>query len=287
MFGTIPGLIDPVPPYTTIEKYLYLSSSPESAAAELVQPLNDNTCLQAASDSPLQVDCYIMSIFAEILSIATQVPWNHSWHKRLAALIKALGKQAAPPEEVCVPFSERYGIVDFKWSNYPTFGMQHAEDFNYKNRYNEQVEAADVWSPQEWLSMNAFLATLVAEGFGPGTKMFAESGFQVLTNTLEITRTVAALEDNVPSAAVWILAAGNDFHKNRGVEMDLGLNSALVSHFKGPNTLNDERWKFWEERFQDLARRADLSSETRGWAAKAASCMAGLKWTEFWACPWL
>jgi len=46
---------------------------------------------------------------------------------------------------------------------------------------------------QEWLSMNNFLAVLVAEDFGRLEKQFAGSGVKVLVYTLENPRSTIAL----------------------------------------------------------------------------------------------
>jgi hypothetical protein len=267
----------PGPPFTIIEAYLRNSSTPENAATELVLLLNDGTCLGAPYESPLRVDCYIESIFGESMHIATQLPWDHIWHERLAALIKALGKKDAPPKEVCDKMRSYCSSGEFKWSNFPTFGVQQGESFDYRSRFTanaSDVARLDWWSPKEWLSMNAFLATLVAEEFGSLAKSFAKSGFWVLTNTLEIQRDVIALEENVPSAAVWILKAGKWLREHRGLELSLGLPIGVTSDFKGPNMLSDERWKFWADRFKKLTARNDLSLETRDWASRAADFMA-------------
>jgi hypothetical protein len=69
---------------------------------------------------------------------------------------------------------------EFKWSNFPTFGAQQGEAFDYKSRFTANKSAVaklDWWSPEEWLSMIAFLATLVAEEFGSLAKSFANLGF--------------------------------------------------------------------------------------------------------------
>jgi len=155
----------------------------------------------------------------------------------------------------------------------------HTESFDYKSRLRANASAVgrlDWWSLEEWLGMNAFLATLVAEEFGSRVESFAGSGIWVLANTLEIPQEVIFLEENVPSAAVWILKAGQWFRGHRGLELEhgLGLPRGVDSDFKGPQILSDERWKFWEDRFKNLAEQNDLSSETRDWASRAANSMA-------------
>ena len=87
------------PPFTILERHLLTSSSSEDGAQELVRPLIDGTCLQAPFESKLRVDCYVYLIFADIMYIAAQIPWNHPWHQRLGSLIKAPGKQPAPPRK--------------------------------------------------------------------------------------------------------------------------------------------------------------------------------------------
>lgn len=132
-------------------------------------------------------------------------PWDHDWHERFAALFKALGQKEAPPKEVCDKMRSYCSNGEFKWSEFPSFGLLQGESFNYKSRFNtiaSEVARLDWWSPEEWLSTNAFLATLVAKEFGALAKTFAKNGFWVMTNTLEISQDVIVLEENVPSAAV-------------------------------------------------------------------------------------
>lgn len=139
----------PGAPFTIIEAYLRNSSPPEDAATELVRPLNDGTCLGAPYESPLRVDVYIESIFGACTHIAAQLPWDHDWHERFAALFKALGQKEAPPEEVCDKMRSYCSNGEFKWSEFPSFGLLQGESFNYKSRFNtiaSEVARLDWWS---------------------------------------------------------------------------------------------------------------------------------------------
>jgi hypothetical protein len=195
-------------------------------------------------------------------------------------LIKALGKKEAPPKEVCDKMRSYCSRGEFKWSNFPAFGAQHAEDFNYKNRCIANTSAIarlDWWPLEEWLSLNAFLATLVAAEFGSLAQSFARSVFSVLMYTLEIERDITALEENVPSAAVWVITAGRWFREHPGLELRFTLPEGVTSDFKGPSGLSEERWKFWKDKFEQLVSRNDLGLKTRNWASRAAKSMVEME----------
>jgi hypothetical protein len=260
----------PGPPFTIIDRFLRSpASTAEDTVVEILRPLNDSSCLQEPWNSPYNTRNYIAGIFGEVFHIATQLPCEHPWHHRLAKLVKALGKQPPPPRAVCVD----YGDADFSWAWHPNFGSQHAESWSYQTRLRENA-GYDTWSPQEWLSMNNFLAVLVAEDFGRLEKQFAGSGLKVLVYTLENPRSTVTLENNISSAAIWILTAGNWLREHQGPDLDLRFRG-LATDFKGPIGLTDERWQLWGQKFQELAGRSDLSAEAREWASRAADYISG------------
>jgi len=135
----------------------------------------------------------------------------------------------------------------------------------------------DCWSSEEWLNINKFCSLLVAEHIETS---FAQDGLWVLRNTLEITRDLETLEDNIPSAAVWILTAGRWIHENRGLHLWSNLErleeNPHIEDYQGSDGLSDERWQYWEGKFKKLALRSDLKEGTRAWALSAEQYMARL-----------
>jgi hypothetical protein len=87
-------------------------------------------------------------IFAECMNIAIQLPWGLTWHERPALLLHALKKQPAQPPQECEQFAQVGGwSFKFKWSDFPTFGMQQGESYDYKCRDGLYCPEYDSWSP--------------------------------------------------------------------------------------------------------------------------------------------
>ena len=84
-------------------------------------------------------------------------------------------------------------------------------------------------------------------------------------------RDIDALEDNIPSAAVWIITAGKYLYENNG--LDLSRVEWEGNNPNSSNRLSEGRWKTWEDQFVDLSRRSELSEEVRRWAEIAAQIM--------------
>jgi hypothetical protein len=278
---------EPGTPFTVIQRFLESSTSDSitsdaaAAVVDLTGPMTTNNCSRAAND-PLYPSNHIYRIFSHLTDIALQIPHSHIWHQRLASLLRAIKGQPPPPLAVSEAVRLTWG-TNFNWETFPTFALQQGELFDHKNRFEWQRRRhhmwSEMWSPQEWLSINKFISLLVAEnlvGEGRTGLGFDRSGLLVLSHTLEVPRLIQTLEDNVPVAAVWILTAGKWIYEHRGLPLESPWR-ALESRFEeydGPDGLNDERWEFWKFKFQELSDIHDLREETRAWARAAADHMA-------------
>ncbi|KAH8650620.1 hypothetical protein BGZ60DRAFT_520440 [Tricladium varicosporioides] len=275
----------PQPSFTIIEAFLRNSLDPDATATELVKLVMDEGCLDLNPQSFLHPLNYIPGISGECISIATQIPYSHPWHYRLASLLIALKKQPAPPKAVyqtCTP--DLPDTYEFHWDQFPELMPMLHDFFGYKNRWNQSIRSggrdggcdSDCWSPIEWLNINTFVSILVGEKFAPFEllKGCAQLGLTVIRNTLEVTpRDVGTLEDNVPSCVVWIMNAGKWMRENPDLDSHTSWMERGVDPFAEKKGMSDERWSFWKGRLTDLQRRSDLSKETRGWAKKAVEFM--------------
>lgn len=284
----ISGDSEPGTPFTIIRSFLESSSSASvtsdaaASAVDLSRYLTTDNCSLAANH-PLHPSNYIYAIFSTLIDIAIQIPHDHTWHQRLASLLRALKGQPQPPSDVSRAVCSTWGLGEFRWEKFPTFAMQQGELFDYKNRFEWQQQRDqrwnESWSPQEWLSINKFISLLVAEdlvGEGASGLGFDRSGLLILRHTLEIPRGVKTLEDNIPACAVWILTAGKWIYEHRGLQLETPLR-ALENGFEeycGPDGFSDERWQFWKSKFQELSSRINLREKTKAWARAAADHMA-------------
>lgn len=268
---------DPDHPWRVITTYLTIASSPNTTAQTLVQlppqnPTGDHT----------------IHIFKSILEISTFIPHTHPWHQFLATLLLEIKSQPPPPPSIIQEFrnSTRYqkslAEKDFTWADLPTFDSQQFGFFVGKNRISsvnrEGVAGTqDPFTSSEWFSFNAFLALLVSQDIPP-TIDTAQTGLRVLSSVLEKARLEQPdrpdewfLQDNIPSAAIWIMTAGTWMNKYEGGDLEI-----KARHFFGMEVgpVNLE-WGIWEERLWEVSGRMDLSSNTRQWALKGAYYLSG------------
>lgn len=80
---------------------------------------------------------------------------------------------------------------------------------------------SDRWTPTQWLNLNTFVSLLVAEEVVENDLTFHVSGLLVLWHTLEFWRSAYDLEDNISSAATWILTAGNWMRNHREMALEI------------------------------------------------------------------
>ncbi len=134
----------------------------------------------------------------------------------------------------------------------------------------------------EWASLNALLAKLHAS---TDIIYLDLRGLSALLDALEEPHVdPKAFDDLVPAAAMWILFAGERIKGNDvgyakhtiDVDQTKRLPWSRGALWTGERGFSDARWEFWKARFEVLAERDDVESETRNWARKAEIRMSGI-----------
>jgi hypothetical protein len=276
-------------PFTIMRDFLASSTSENIslAAAEAAANLTRNlpTGNYSGEDDYLRsASFYVTGLFDTVEDIAMQTPAGHIYHYRLVALLSALKEQPQPAPELRQMIESDYPFDDreFRWDELPSFSYSYYEQFSYKSRFEpwtSQDVFSDCWTPTQWLNLNTFVSLLVAEEVVENDLTFHVSGLLVLWHTLEFRRSANDLEDNIPSAATWIILAGSWMHKHRELALQIPwvpLEDEVLE-YDGPKVgFNDERWQFWKSKFQYLSARDDLTVDARMCAQKAADHMASL-----------
>ncbi|KAI0132843.1 hypothetical protein BJ170DRAFT_615544 [Xylariales sp. AK1849] len=279
MFGTMDpklGELDPShaeysesqPIFQIVNNYLRdPKEAPANPAKLLTRPSNWAT-------STLQL--YSFRLFGVVLLKVLEIPAQHPWQERLVNLLHQIQRQPGPNGQ------DR----DF-WFWLPTFFGQINEDENSRGLY-EKPEGdlpPNLYTPTQWLNLHAFKALwyssqLEEDDDGPRERLHPNQGLIALRETVELPRRLETLNQNVPSAAAWILIANKKLRGRCRKSMNLGkrnvcrLQSEIpIELYKGPDTWNEERWAFWKERFATLGNDDHLDPHVRSWAVKASEAM--------------
>ncbi|ETS76988.1 hypothetical protein PFICI_10862 [Pestalotiopsis fici W106-1] len=230
------------------------------------------------SQKTLEVYCWDLGWIW--VSKILEIPALHPLLKRLIQLLYAIQKRPAPRGE----------DSDF-WFCLPRFFGQLNELNSWRGLYDCVVDdPKDLYTAGEWASVNSFQSLWYNDQPLPvacedveGYSFFSphpQHGLGMLRTALEITPKHVSLNQVVPAAAVWIVNAGRKFHERCRLNKDLGADrisrrpyQVPDEFYKGEDTYNLDRWKFWKSRFGELQNDETLEESTRQWAARAYTAM--------------
>lgn len=210
------------------------------------------------------------NLWATILAIAAQIPYDHPRQDKLVALIAAIKTLPAPAHLDMQAWMRRgYGPI---WGNLPTLGREIYEDWNGRgllvdrSAFDEELKRGEqVFTREEWVNFNAFLARVSTKGL----MTLTHSGIEMLEGVLEGgVHPASMLNNNLPAAAVWLLYSGDTIYESLGPRQGHGFS-------------RDERWASWKEAFGDRIRDETLHRNTRDWARGALEMMRSIEW-DFW-----
>ena len=252
---------EPFSRFNVLKAYLENDAADvNSAAITVAAPINE-----PVSGTPLTRDDIaggVSNLWATVLVIVAQVPYDHPWQDKLVALVSATRFLPEPAYLEAGSWLNRYFRT--VWRELDYFGRCVCEDWNDKSLLHErftQEQFEEAFSKDEWVNFNAFLARISAQRIQP----LESYGIDILSAVLEGSEftapiTPSMLNDNLPAAAVWLLYAGGLMDESLGLNAKSGLSK-------------DERWGLWKERLGELMRDETLHRNTRDWAMGAFQAM--------------
>lgn len=224
--------------------------TPLETATEVTANINASNY---ASRSELGVVGEVANLWATILALAEQIPYDHSWQDRLIHLFRAI-KELPPPSHLNTDTWRHRGYTTL-WDGLPTPGRTIYEVENGDGLFYsfDRAHDATVLTRGGWVNFNAFLARIAEAGIlalGPTTSR------ELFAFILDQGAKTSRLNDNVPAAAAWILYAERFMHD-------------VVT--KDEDGLVD--WSSLRERFCELGHDETLRRNTRDWAMGAVERM--------------
>lgn len=246
-------LIYPHSKFNFLQDYLETDTKTTSEAATQV------TARINASDytfnSIRDIAGQVANLWATILVLAHQIPYDHTWQERLIELLLAI--RGLPPPSHLNTDAWRYGGNAPLWHGLPTLGQTIYEAENDRGLLINYDEFHDSGGPlltrEEWVNLNSFLARIAEAGImalGPTT------GRSLCTLVLDKDMETTRLNDNVPVAAVWMIYAEYSMYD-------------VMNNEKG----DADNWLSLRERFSELCRDQSLRRNTQDWAMGAVEAM--------------
>lgn len=248
--------------FSLVKRYIERSeSSAYEVATTLGRALNDENLCQPRTDQwfpPTQLHI----IFAAILYFARQIPFGHSYHQRLIALLEAFRGQPDLTPQVAEVICNIRGLSEFEWAYLPSFGEQAVEIWNSEMPVGQEDDERSLSIP-EWTNFNTFIASFVAQtdhARGDLALGLQRIGFDIIDFTLGDGREDTIVANNIPAAAIWILIAGHWIYEHIAVAHDTVDRDAL--------------WGQWKGKLYDISQDDTFDEKVRDWAGKAASRIA-------------
>ncbi|KAI0849044.1 hypothetical protein F5Y00DRAFT_261858 [Daldinia vernicosa] len=234
---------------------------------------------------------HLWSLWYGILHAAKRIPWTDTiGQERLLALVEALKLRPDPPlpSPMTIPLKRDWIWADGTvWSTLSMLRPSAREVWNNSPGYGAG------WSLPEqhaWISVNAFMARLVASGTGGG---FAVYGDWAVSEALERVPRSEGLHVKAPAvtqatlritaACVWLQIAGRymwNLRTDEGVPPDLRVADLGARENKlpwyGQKKGAEEakrctvRWDFWRRRLEQEGENEELPGEVRELARGSA-----------------
>lgn len=238
----------------------------------------------ATQDPPVEQYRYESRVFfAILLSLLQQIDAAAPEQDYLVALVVQL-RDVPIPTSVLEEIDERAIDIDMNyelnhlkhvWANFEHDAPLHPRlddrrDFvdNAPIRPPWRQERGHYMTARSWGNISAFLARLHTAA--PDVIKLDLRGLYAMIEALEEPRSPIQLEDVLPTAAYWIIYAGNELRNNNVPyaynPVDHGtkrLPWSKGSLWNGQHAFSEERWGFWMQRFQDISERTDVDEEVK------------------------
>lgn len=212
-----------------------------------------------------------------LIDALTELPTSQQKIIDLLSGIKRL-----PPPDDASDAGPRPPETQDLWRSLLGFGHLWA-DLHHTQRWRRLINTCSAAERDEFRrdqqTRAAVEAQLVVAGVGDIPLTW---GYDCICDALEASEAVLAVE--VPAAGEWLKIAGSLIYKDVAAEE---MNSALasvrdlweraeeMSEEKGKrgNSMNQERWEFWKERFRSINRTEELRQGTKDAADMAIKAM--------------
>ncbi|KAI1861556.1 hypothetical protein JX265_009523 [Neoarthrinium moseri] len=241
----------------TFGDYLKFSSSRSTAdAAQVIA----NSVVEKGEDA---AEGALWSAWADLISIAEQVPHDHPAQDKLVRVVREL---ALLPDAGIKVWDSRL------WADLPVLSAQVREWLNGPKTPENDEEKAEI--TRKWVNSNAFFARLNAAG----VLRSEDHSIWMLRAALEedITTTPLLVDCRIMTAAQIIEHNGPLLYQQLQAGRKLDETEERMfkggSLFDGDSGLNAKRWEFWISRFRDLAGKT-ATEDVRAASLRAARLM--------------
>ncbi|KAK6520160.1 hypothetical protein TWF506_000444 [Arthrobotrys conoides] len=255
--------IESSPQYLTLSSFTNFQSTASTTLESLTSSITPTT-------PPSTISTYLETLWNSLLLLVCQTDWSSLTHTKLASFVQHL--QALPPlplspdEETDNTPLPKYNDTEFTWSQLPDLNIYIRDWYNFSPPFSKTSTPLPglVFSKDEWINLNAFLATLTRSSLSADSRPKIEKSptdyslYAIWSlRSLEVPpETLDTLDPvDIQTAAVWIVTAKTELYKLCKEEKEYEGNLARGGEGfreKGWKGFSLERWKVWEDAFKRL-----------------------------------
>ncbi|KAK6340279.1 hypothetical protein TWF730_002043 [Orbilia blumenaviensis] len=249
--------IESSPQYLTLSSFTNFISNGPTTCSELTSAINPATPTDTIST-------YLETLWNALLLLASQTEWSSLTHQKLVNLLQSI--QSEPSTET--DELPEYNGTKFSWSKLPDLSIYIRDWYNFSPPFSTSSSSQSPlnglnFGTDEWLNLNAFLATLTKSSLAEKTSDVESTPTDYslyaiwALRTLEVDPGTLDQVDlaDVQTAAVWIVIARKELHilckQERKYEGNLARagDAFRDREWKG---FNMDRWAVWETAFERL-----------------------------------
>ncbi|KAF3167661.1 hypothetical protein TWF751_008044 [Orbilia oligospora] len=251
--------IESSPQYLTLTSFTNFQSTELTALSSLTSSITPTT-------PPSTISTYLETLWNSFLLLVCQTEWSSLTHTKLAIFVQRLQNHSSSSS----PFDEqndntplpKYNDTEFTWSQLPDLNIYIRDWYNFSPPFSQSSTPLPglVFSKDEWINLNAFLATLTRTSLSAEIpksptdySLYAIWSLRCLEVSPETLHTLDPAD--IQTAAVWIVTAKTEIYKlcKEGKEYEGNLarggEGFSEKRWKG---FSLERWTVWEDAFKRL-----------------------------------
>lgn len=210
--------IESSPQYLTLTSYTNFLSTDLNTLTTLTSSITPTT-------PTTTISTYLETLWNSLLLLVSQTEWSSLTHQKLSLLLHRLqthssesssylGKTEVEPLPI-------YNDTEFSWSQLPDLNIYIRDWYNFSPPFSPSSTPLQgfTFSNQEWVNLNAFLATLTRTSLTSETPNNTPTDYSLYAlwslRSLEVeTESLNTLDPaDIQTAAVWIVIAKTEIYK--------------------------------------------------------------------------